>query len=252
MKKAAVIPLTFVILLLGSCATAPLREDIEADRLVGKLEDYNRTVSSVRGEAVGIFREGDDMSTFRLEVASRWPSSDLRLDIRDFVFKKHVLTLAKSGEDILILIHLREEYIALSDEELDFEDLSGLPLRKEILIPTLMGRVPVSGYSSFAATSADTLLMQGTGVSCVVRFDRDLSYPQKVRYDFDGAVYEVTFSKHRTHPDDASHYFPHWIGLEHGEKRLELSYSTLTLNIALDDRLFALSAEEYGGYGRVQ
>jgi hypothetical protein len=192
------------------------------------------------------------MSTFRLEVASRWPASDLRLDIRDFVFKKHVLTLAKSGEDIVILIHLREEYLALSDGELDFEDLSGLPLRKEILIPTLMGRVPVSGYSSFTATSMDTLLMQGIGHSCVVRFDRDLSYPEKARYDFEGAVYDVTFSKHRTHPDDTSLFFPHWIGLEHGEKRLELSYSALSLNVALDDRLFALSEEEYRGYGRVQ
>jgi hypothetical protein len=192
------------------------------------------------------------MSTFRLEVASRWPSSDLRLDIRDFVFKKHVLTLAKSGGDVVILIHLREEYLALSDEELDFEDLSGLPLRKEILIPTLMGRVPLSGYSSFTATSADTLLMMGPGHSCVVRFDRNHSYPERVRYDFDGNLYEVNFSKHRAHPDDTSLFFPHWIGLEHGEKRFELSYSTLELNVALDDRLFALSEKEYRGYGRVQ
>jgi hypothetical protein len=236
---------------LASCASRPVREEYSSDDLLRRLESYNRSVHSVQGEATAIFRDGDEMSTFRLSISTRWPSMDLRLDIRDYVFKKQILTLVKRGEDVFILNHLKKEYTFLTVGELDFEKLSGLPLRKEIFIPTLIGRVPVAEYESFDAPAPDTLVMRAEGRTCTVRFDSELAYPVKVEYEFSGEVYDVTFSKYRTHPDDSSRFFPHYILLEHGEKRLELSYSTLDLNSSLDDGLFQVAASEYSGYDPV-
>lgn len=236
------------LLFLSSCAAKQVVETGKGEcALVQALYRYNQTVHALEGEGIGIYRDTDNTLSFRTKVTAFWPEMNLRLHIQDFVFKKPLLTLVKEGAEVKAALHTRKQYLVVDYRNADFADLTGFNIPKEIVIPTLMGKVYVESPSDVSIAGPHTLEMSGTSVTGTISFDG--WRPSRIRYRFPGETFTVTFGKFVPVEGGA---FPQKISMEseEGRGRLEITYSSSLLNRGAG-RSTPLLPEEIEGYERV-
>ena len=132
-----------------------------------------------------------------------------------------------------------------SYENLSIEALSGLKLRKEILLPALMGKVFVnSATATMSRPNAKTLIMESEGYRETVSFDAQW-LPKSVEYKIDSDVYSMTF-KSFTAMEGV--FFPGKVTLSAMNRQLEATYKDVTVNGTVDDGLFLLDEKSLTGY----
>ena len=117
----------------------------------------------------------------------------IRLDLSDFVFKKPVLTLVKNNDQVTALMHMKKKGYLMSYDSMSIEELSGFKLRKEILLPALMGKVFVDAHNaSLISPDPNTLIIESDTVREVVTFDAEW-LPKNVEYEISGDAYIMNF-----------------------------------------------------------
>ncbi len=236
-----------ILLLITVSCTAPIQKSgVEEDTtalLMKKLESYNVSVRQLTGIAVMFYKDQNQTLSFRAHVISR--NEDLRLDLNDFVFKKPVLTLIKRGSDILIVHHIKREFYQMKYEELDLENLAGISILPEILIPSITGRVYVEENQGTASPiDAATLLIEEDDIHEEIHFNK-VSLPDLTTINVPPAEYILKLTKFNRYNEV---YFPHKISLTAGGRTLEISYSEVHVNKPVDPASFDIESAIPGGY----
>ncbi|MFW6180989.1 MAG: hypothetical protein ACOC8N_04505 [Spirochaetota bacterium] len=257
LRWAAHMAVITAVLLLASCATRQVRETAGREaELVQAVYLYNQSVHTLEGEGVGVYRSPEDKLSFRARITAYWPEMNLRLEVRDLVFRKPLITLVRRDELVYAAVHPRRQYLEVAYDEADLGALAGFDLPRDLVIHTLMGKVYVERASGqgenaggrIAGAGGDTLVIGGTNLETRVIFDREM-VPRAVEYRVAGDTLTVTFGKHLEEQGVA---FPRRIHLRGGEgsTTLEITYSAVRLNG--DPRRVSLQPDEWEGYERVR
>jgi len=235
----SVIYTLIIFFLISSCTlkTVKVKKETEeeAEFLISVLHNYNNAFNTVEGSALIIYRDGKRTVSFKSVILAKADLSSLRIDIEDFVFKKPLITVVKNGDTILAVNYLKKTYIQSSYSDIDFKKASGLDLPVELVMNFIIGRVPVAeGSYEGSISGTPRLYIQGDGYSETVFFTREI-LPQKIEYYLKDENYTVNFSKF-SYKNETS--FPQKITISSGNKNLEVSYTSLKINVKLSPGLF--------------
>lgn len=234
-------------LVFASCASQPIRETTDdCGKLLHGVCLYNQNVHALEGEGIGIYRSQSDNLSFRARINAYWPELNLRLDVQDFVFKKPLITLVRQGGRLHAAIHPRKRYMVMDYQNANFAELTGFDFPRQLIIPTLMGKVYFE-EDSVVEVDRDTLIFRGKTVETSLTLNREL-LPHIVEYRFQDVSIAVSFEKY-IFQQGAS--FPRRIQVEDstGAKSLAITYSEVLLNQTL--RRVSLEPENWEEYERV-
>jgi hypothetical protein len=236
-----------LIPLLYGCATQTemVYEESDGRQLVEKLNAYNDSIRAIEAHTLLMYSDGDNNYSFRAFIVAQNNGEYMRLDLSDFVFKKPVLSLVKSGDSVTALLHMKKRAYQMDYESLSLEALSGLNVHKEILFPALMGKVFVDVKDTVTSSpDAKTLVVESEGFREVVTFNSNW-LPQNVEFAMRDDVYTLSF---KTFDVVEEIYFPGKISLSNLNRRLEATYREVRINEAIDMELFVIDEESLSGY----
>jgi hypothetical protein len=229
------------------CATqsVTVQDESAVQQLMERLTSYNESVTAVEAHAILMYTDGERNYSFRAYIAAQNNGEHIRLDLSDLVFKKPVLTLVKADDTVTALMHMQKTGYTMSYKHMDLEEITGLNLRKEILLPALMGKVYVSPeIAELSSTDSQTLRIASDEYMETVIFD-DQWRPQRVTYDMGDAAYSMVFKSYTAVEGTA---FPDKVTLSNQERKLEATYRDVKVNSLLDEGLFVLDDETYIAY----
>jgi hypothetical protein len=238
-----------LIPLLYSCATRTetVQEENEAAVLVTKLKEYNSSIHAIEASALLMYSDGDKTYSFRVQVTAHNNGENMRLDLSDFVFKKPILTIIKNNDKVTALLHTQKKYYSTTYEDLNIEVLSGLRIRKEILLPALMGKIYVdSEGGSVISPDPETLIIETEEYRETVPFDHDW-LPRSAEYIVEYDVYSVTLGSFTS---TEGVYFPWKVTLTNLNRQLEATYKEVRVNGTIDTGLFLLDEKSLADYTR--
>jgi hypothetical protein len=248
MRRAYLCILLFpLFLLLLSCATRTeiTEEGRDADILLAKLNMYNASIHSIQANALVLYTDGDRTYSFRAKLVVNMNGQNMRLDLADFVFKKPLLTIVKSEGDITALIHTQKKYYLTSFEDFRIEDLTDLRMKKEILLPALMGKVYVASERSIVTSpDEETLIIEHEDFRQTVSFSKEW-LPQSAQYTYGYDVYSLTLDSF-TYTSEV--YFPERVVLVNKNRQLKASYTDVQVNGTVDSQIFNVDEKEIAGY----
>jgi len=236
---------------LYSCTTG--RESAEQGRyeydriLIERLNHHNGRIHTVDARALVVFREADRNFSFRATLSVENHGENLRLDLSDFVFKKPLLSIVKNGEQVTTILYTKRSYFEMPYEQLDMKKISGLNIRKEILLSALMGKVYIEEQNSVTSSPEPHLLIiENSYMKETISFNDQL-LPVSVFYDFQNDVYTMTFREYIRIGDLV---FPKKVTVRNQDRVLEANYSDVSVNQPLDPEIFHVSEEDIGGFER--
>ncbi len=277
MKRTFVVPVLSCICIgicmaAGSCAvrTTAVRdnveikegamEDEERNILLAETEKYNRMLTSLKGEAMVIYRDPERTLSFRSAVAAvgvaEGDASALRLDLDEFVFRIPIATVLKTQDEVYTYVHSEKSYYVTPVDEADFGALLGFEVPVRFLFSSLLGRVYLPQESPrFRMIDERHLLITGRGEEEIVRFG-PMVLPEGIEYRRAGGpegddIYRVDFDKYDVSgsaPDQAP--FPMVVTVKSGKKSLEIRYSMVTVNSGIKEGVFTTEDTEFAGYAR--
>jgi hypothetical protein len=216
--------------------------------LLGRLSYYNDSIKTIEGEALFLYKDSSKTLSFRAVVVVDDRTKKLRLELTDYVFKKPVLTIVRTGEEIIAVLHTKKEYYRLQYSSLDIEKLTGLNIPKEILMPSLLGKV-YTGTGSGIVSSVDayTLQIDNSDFQQHVYFDETL-FPVRTLFRLTQGSYNLFFSNFLKLHDGQ---FPQKITIENNERFLEISYISVLINQELDIGSFQIDDLNLTDFNRV-
>ena len=248
MKREYLCILLFpLFLLLFSCATRTeiTEEGMDANILLAKLTAYNASIYSIQANALVVYTDGDKTYSFSATVVVDRSGQDMRLDLSDFVFKKPILTIVKSGDDITALIHTQKKYYTTNFKYFRIEELTDLQLKKELLLPALMGKVYMaSKHSSMTSPDAETLIIEHEDHRETVSFNKEW-LPRSAEYTYGKNVYSVTL---QSFIQTGGVYFPGKVVLVNENRQLKATYKEVQVNETVESRIFSVDEKEFAGY----
>ena len=238
-----------------------------AEKLLGILEAQNMAVKSMAGKSLVVYRDGDKVVSLKATIAADKEGVRYRLDLFDYVFNKHLMTLIRWGEQVSAILYFKKEYRELSYDDFRFEDMTDITIPKDILLSTMLGEVYLPGgerkvytddepahYAEFGrgtrgalknrvliieaeSGSRDTILFDGKGI------------PVEARYSGSREAHLVRFLKHKN-IDGIE--FPVKITLESGPRMLEINFTEVKLNRITPENVFTIPDASLQGFARVE
>jgi len=248
MRRACLLVL-LLIPLLYSCATRieTVQEESDADVLVAKLKEYNSSIHAIEAAALLMYSDGDKTYSFRVQVTVHNNGENMRLDLSDFVFKKPILTIVKNNDKVTALLHTQKKYYLTTYEDLNIEELSGLKIRKEILLHALMGKIYVDSEGGSAISpDPETLIIETEEYRETITFDNDW-LPRSAEFIVDYDVYSMTL---KSFTSIEGVYFPGKVTLTNLNRKLEATYKEVRVNGTIDAGLFLVDEKSFPGYTR--
>jgi len=229
---------------IGESVEAPLETE-ESLPLLTRLNEYNEMVRTVEGNALTIYRTDEKTISLKTDIIRDKKEQRFRIDLFDFVFRVPLVSIVRSDNDVLAVIHNKKEYYTLTFEYFDFREMTGINIPKDILVSSMTGEVHMIKGETAISSPKDLLLsIEGeTGLE-LVRFNND-SLPVEVQFIFETESYIVNYEKYK---NIANIDFPHKITIKHDDSRLEINYAEVKLNTVVESTVFDFDGsvpEEY-------
>ena len=238
-----------------------------AEELFGIIEAQNMSVKSMAGKSLVVYRDGDKVVSLKATIAADKEGVRYRLDLFDYVFNKHLMTLIRLGEQVSAILYFKKEYRELSYDDFRFEDMTGITVPKDILLSTMLGEVYLPGGERKVYTDDEpahyTEAERGTrgalknrvliieaesGSRDTILFD-DKGIPVEARYSGGREAQLVRFLKHKN-IDGIE--FPVKITIESGPRTLEINFTEVKLNRITPENAFTIPDASLQGFARVE
>jgi hypothetical protein len=205
--------------------------------LLSRLSQYNDRIKTIKGEALFLYKDSSKTLSFRAIVVVDDRTKRLRLELTDYVFKKPVITIVRNAEEIVAVLYTKKEYYRLQYSSLDIEKLTGLEIPKEILMPSLLGKVYTGTGSGIVSTvNANTLQIDNGDFTQDVFFNETL-LPIRTLFRLAHGSYNLIFNNFLKLQDTQ---FPQKIIVKNNDRFLEISYTSVLINQELDFRSFQI------------
>jgi len=238
-----------------------------AEELLGIIEAQDMSVKSMAGKSLVVYRDGDRVVSPKATIAADKEGVRYRLDLFDYVFNKHLMTLIRLGEQVSAILYFKKEYRELSYDDFRFEDLTQITIPKDILLSTMLGEVYLRGgerkvyaddegahYAEVGSGARGALknrvliIEAESGSRDTILFD-DKGIPVEARYSDDRETHLVRFLKHKN--IDGTE-FPVKITIESGPRMLEINFTEVKLNRITPENAFTIPDASLQGFARVE
>ena len=243
----------FISLFLISCSlkVARVSELVQKKArsfLFEELISYNNSVVTLEGKAFVMYKESEKTFSFRVEVAADKNEMNFRLDIGDFVFKIPLITVIQEGEDVLVINYSKKTFSRLQYKDLDFKNMTGLNIPKDILVNSVLGEVFII-KGDIEVSESDNLLLSINGMTEKenVLFNEKLM-PIEALYILHSDSLLVNFYKFNGIEKEQ---FPYKITIKNEDKLLQINYSSLTINSPINSDLFSFDTSNLKGFTRL-
>jgi hypothetical protein len=249
-RVAISLSLLVVVLALNSCAVKKdhVYPETDALLLMERLDHYNRLVDDVDAQALVVFKNSNRNYSFRASLIAVGNGEKLRLTISDFVFKKPLVSIVKNGDDLTVILYTKKQYVQEPYDNLEVEEISGLNMRKEILLAALLGKVFTDEQNSVITNPYPLVLVieRNDGLKETVSFDSEL-LPAEVTYQWGYEVYTMVFHEYMT---VSGVVYPKRVSVTHGDRLLEINYSDVRINQPLAAYVFHVDEKMLEGFER--
>jgi outer membrane biogenesis lipoprotein LolB len=246
-------------LLLFSCAIRqevtkePLRRpEKEHQPLVERIGEYNNKLTSINATAIVVFRDIDNTLSLRCEVLARDGAELLRLEFKDFVFKKPLATVVRNYGTVATYVHPTKECYQTAVEKTDFGSLLGFSIPVKLLFSSILARVYIpEGEVVVEQIDDNNLLIEALQEQEVVRFGQ-AALPEEIAYAMTDSLghthmYRVSFE---TFEEKGSLVFPLVIKVTGQDRILEIRYSSVEPNAAISEEQFITGSSDLEGCTR--
>jgi len=271
MKRTFVVPVMSCICIgicmaAGSCAVrkTAVRDNVELKEgargsaeeniLLAEIQEYNRMLTSLEGEAMVVYRDPERTLSFRSAVVATGDASVLRLDLDEFVFRTPIATVVKTQDEVYTYIHPEKTYFVTPVDEADFGTFLGFEVPVRFLFHSLLGRVYLPQESSGSRMIDERHLeIKGRAEEEIVRFGPK-GLPEGLEYHRAGGpesgdIYRVNFDKYEVSGSASDQQpFPMVVTVKSGKKSLEIRYSVVTVNGEIKEGVFTPEDTEFSGY----
>jgi hypothetical protein len=204
------------------------------------LEAYNGAVKALEGKALVVYKEGDKVASLKASIAADKGKTRYRLELFDYVFNKHLVSVVRNGDDVHAALYFRKESYDISYEEFQLQEVTGIAIPKEILFKSMIGEIYVhDGETAVYGEGANSLRLEYTdahdGLSReTVLFNED-KIPIGATFEQGGESFVVKFIKFKAF---GGGLFPVKITIQGGGRSLEINYTELRLNPVLGAQAF--------------
>lgn len=252
-KGRGYILLFLIILSFNSCTLKTSRVGIPVETdgsfsLLTRLHSYNNTVTTIKGKALTVYREGEKTVSLRADIVTDEKEIMFRIDLFDFVFKKPLISIIRKTGDILAVIYTKKEYHTMSFENFDFQEMTGFDLPKEILMSAIAGNVYIIEGEAVVSDPDNLLLsIEGEAGRELIRLNREY-LPVEVEYYYGTVLYHISFNKYKIIDN---FYFPHKIIIKNGGRILEINYTDIKVNTAVGNEVFSFDDSVLNGFARI-
>ncbi|MFW6138498.1 MAG: hypothetical protein ACOC7U_04925 [Spirochaetota bacterium] len=239
-------------ILLTSCAVKPLKKEEVKERtqlLRGKLSSFNERINTLQGEGILIYKEKDQAKSFRYSVFADQKTSNFRLDLYDFVFKKPLVSIVKSNYQVTAVVYFKKVYYRTIYERLDMKILTGIDIPEDILRNSLMGMVYYpENPSKVYAEGCCSIHFESNSMTQNIVFNDQL-FPKNIDYVWPEHFLSINFNNYSVHDTEP---FPEKIKLssENSAVSVEINYRKLTLNGVLEKDNFNIDPQILSRYTR--
>ena len=252
-KGRGYILLFLIILIFNSCTLKTTRVGIpvetdESISLMTRLNSYNNMVTTIKGKALAVYREGEKTVSLKTDIVTDEKESMFRVDLFDLVFRKPLFSIIRKAEDVLAVIYTRKEYYTVSYDGFDFQEMIGFELPRDILVSSIAGNVYIINGEAVVSDPDDlSLSIEGEAVRELIRFNKE-HLPVEVVYDYGTVLYHISFKKYKI-IDNFS--FPHKIIIKNEDRMLDINYTDINVNIAVENESFAFDDSVLKGFVRI-
>ena len=239
------------VLLLAGGLSCGVRSAKTVDQLVHDpellfqdLRAYNGAVNALEGKALVVYRKGERVTSLKAVIAVDKGQTRYRLELFDYVFNKHLVSVVRNGDEVHATLHFKKESYDASYEEFQLQEATGIAIPKEIILKSMIGEIYVQDgeIRVESGESANSLLLEYSdareGLSSeTVRFGEG-RVPVGATFEQEGERYVVSFSKFKV---TGGCRFPTKITIQGGDRSLEVNYTELRINPVLGDQAFNIS-----------
>lgn len=230
MKKGILLFLILSLSFFTSCSvrTALVRKNQGiADPLFYTIKSYNERVEALEGKALIMYEGSKKTVSFKANILAYGDARYFRLDIFDFVFNKPLATILRNDEEVLAVLHFKKGYYSFNYENLDFKDLTGFDIPKEVFVHSVLGKIYMfNGELKKSHRRAKYLIIEGTNVIEEIFFNRDL-LPARTVYTFQSHTYKIKFSMFKNYQGNL---FPNKITIRNQKNSLDINYTAVNIN----------------------
>jgi hypothetical protein len=211
--------------------------------LLRDLKAYNGAVKALEGKALVVYREGDKVASLKASISADKSDSRYRLELFDYVFNKHLVSVVRNGDDVHASLYFKKESYDISYEEFQLKEVTGIAIPKEILFESMIGKIYVhDGQTALYGEGEKTLLLEYTDAHDgqsreTVVFNED-KIPVEATFEQGGERFVVKFVKFKV---SGGERFPVKITIQGGDRSLEINYTELRFNPVFGAHVFSVT-----------
>jgi hypothetical protein len=247
---ALVLSISVGTFLISSCTVRTVKRiepemPSKAETLFQRLHSYNSAVRSLEAKALAVYRDNERTYSLRVYIAVDKKTERFRFDLSDFVFKVPLTTVLRKVDEVIVVNYSKKTLSSLQYSDLDFSEMLGLKISKEVLVSTVIGEVFTIGNTGITADSeVPTLIINNGEETETVIFSPEL-IPVQVKYEFQEDSLTMQFSKHEKIENVQ---FPKKISIQDANRTLDINYSDLRVNMPFEEAVFLLDKEKIADF----
>ena len=204
MKRGIRLIVPVVLILIGfflsSCATrvGMLKTKSRKETVIEKINEYNNKIKNVKARGTIIFRQNSHIESFRIELFNYDTPEFVRINLKDFIFKKPLITLISNNDGVMVYNFIKKEKKKYKDPSYFFKDLLGMEVNPEYIEDILAMRIPLLKERGIKKTveGSERVILEGPDKLEIVTLTTGNNIlPEEIEYRTKKYLVNIKYSK---------------------------------------------------------
>ncbi len=226
------VALILIVSFLNSCATrvSMLKTESRKEAVIEKINEYNDKIKDVKAKGTIIIRHNGSIESFRLELFNYETPEFIRINLKDFIFKKPLLTLISNNDKVMIYNFVKKEKKQYMDLSHFFKDLLGLEINPDYIEDIFVMRIPLLKESGVKKTveGSERVILEGSDNSEIITFAMNNNIlPKEIEYRTKEYMVNIKYGKI---VDLEYISMPSNVKIEMDGKSIEINYSSINIH----------------------
>ncbi len=195
------VALILVVSFLSSCATrvGMLKTKSRKEAVIEKINEYNDKIKDVKAKGTIILRHKGSIESFRLELFNYETPEFVRINLKDFIFKKPLLTLISNNDKVMIYNFVKKEKKEYMDLSHFFKELLGFEINPDYIEDIFVMRIPLLKESGVKKTveGSERVILEGPDNSEIITLamNNNNILPEKIEYRTKKYMVNIKYGK---------------------------------------------------------
>ncbi len=230
-----------MILFLFSCATAVkgIKIKRKTDEILEEIKRYNNRLINLNLNGIVILKEKDGNNTrsFRIEIYDFKNPEVTRIDLKDFIFKKPLVTLISDGKNVKLFDYLKKKRTIYEDSSLFFEKIFDVKLDSDFALDLLTMRIPLLAVKRVKSRliKDDKIVISDDKREEIIEYKMlENIVPLNIIYKNNNDLVSISYSNTKKVNNVE---IPHKLSISINKRMIEISYKTIKVNLDYKDNI---------------